>query len=101
MELALSIVWLVSVGVWGGCAATRRISLSKLFHLATPAFGALLGVLLVCNLFTAVTVVVGAGDLLKWYQARNVSFAVGVPLLAYLWVRFVVLATHRVRSTDS
>jgi len=101
MELALSIVWLVSVGVWGGCAATRRISLSKLFHMATPAVGALLGVLVVCNLLTAVTFVVGAGVLLKWYQVRNVSSAVGVLLLAYLWVRFVVLATRRARSTDS
>ena len=101
MELALSIVWLVSVGVWGGCAATRRISLFELFHASTPPVGALLAVLVACNLFTAVTVVVGAGDLLKWYQARNVSFAVGVPLLAYLWVRFVVLATRRAGSTDS
>ena len=92
MALALGIVWLVSVGAWAACAAARRLSISELFHMATPGVGTVLGVVVVCNVLTAVAVMVG---LVGFLTVRDVAGGVGVPLLVYLWVRFVVLATRK------
>ncbi|HUU93653.1 MAG TPA: hypothetical protein VM238_20875 [Phycisphaerae bacterium] len=101
MALALGIVWLVSVAAWAACAAARRLSIAELFHMATPGVGTLLGVVVICNMLAAVTVILGQVELLKRHPVDNVSAAVGVPLLVYLWVRFVVLAVRRSRSMDS
>ncbi len=92
MDLALGIVWLVSVAVWGVCAGARRLSIAELFHMATPGVGTVLGVVVICNVLAAVAVMVG---LVGFLTVRDVVGGVGVPLLVYLWVRFVVLATRK------